>query len=341
MATVDLNNLKSLFMQQKEFLDCFFNNLLYSQVEDLAQKILDCKGSILFTGVGKSGFIAKKVNQTLVSTGTKALWLAPVDALHGDIGLVSEGDILIMLTKSGSTPELLTLLPYAKAKGAFVVSLTSRQESPLAQQADMHVCLPLEKELSPFSARESREAPPVTSNTIQMLFGDTLAVALMKKRGLTQPEYAMNHPAGRIGKRLVLRVSDVMKSGNVLPLATPGQNGLSALVQLAGSSKGCGCLLVVDDSQRLLGTLSDGDLRRALTKYGEEALVMCVMELMNFEKSYPMTATSDMMAADALILMEGGNDKGRMITYMPVLAAGGGKKLEGILTLHDLTAAGL
>ena len=193
---------------------------------------------------------------TLVSTGTKSVFLNPTDALHGDIGIVSKEDIMVMFSKSGSTTELLTLIPYARAKGATLVGVSSNAKSKLAKETDMHVMLPLERELCPF------DLAPVTSTAIQMLFGDTCAVAIMQAKSLTMDQYAMNHPAGRIGKRLILSVKDVMKPLSGLPLAKPDEKLVDALVEL--SSKGQGCLLIVDDANTLLGVFTDGDLRRSL-----------------------------------------------------------------------------
>lgn len=332
-----LPDIKDLFLQQQEAVAKFFGLVDYDEVTKLAQKLYDCKGTILFTGVGKSGFVAKKINQTLVSTGTRALWLAPVDALHGDIGLVGKGDILVMFSKSGTTKELITLVPYAKAKGAYIVALTSKPESILARVSDFHLTLPLYNEVRAFpnsGLTESRESPPTTSNTIQMLFGDTLAVALMMARGLTMDQYAMNHPAGRIGKRLVMKVADIMKTEKNVSKATPEDNGLAALTALSSNPSSGGAVMVVDADGTLLGTLADADLRRALAAKGKDILASPVKELMNFAKHFPFTSTSSMMATDAMAQMEA-----KKLTYMPVI--GENNKLEGVVTLKDLVAAGL
>ena len=364
------------------------------------QKIIDCQGTTLFTGVGKTSFIAKKVCQTLASTGTRSMWLAPVDALHGDIGNVQAGDVLVMLSKSGETVELTTLLPYAKAKGAFVVACTDNKESTLALKADMHVYLPSDGEVTPFPDESGNDAerdaergveasnnegitgntdsitgttdstgntpgsittgsnttgttttgnalrttrtptgPLVTYTATQLLFGDTCAVYLMELRGLTQNQYALNHPAGRIGKRLVLKVTDVMKGWEELPLAKPAMNGMEALVQMAGTSKGCGCLLVVDDSRKLLGTFSDADLRRALTKRGAgEILTKTVQQLMNFDKEYPRTIADNAMAFDAHVRMEQG---GNSVDYLPVVSTDGTRTLMGLVTMRGLAECGM
>jgi len=331
-----LPDVKQIFMLQQAAYNRFFESLDFQEVSKLAHKMFECKGSCIFTGVGKSGFVAKKINQTLVSTGTRALWLAPVDALHGDIGLVSTGDLLIMFSKSGTTKELLTLCPYAKAKGAFLVCLTSSPSSPLAKACDMVVKLPIEGEVQAFGtqATESRETPPATSNSLQMLFGDTLAVALMIARGLTQTEYAKNHPAGRIGKRLVMRVHDVMQQKAKCASCSPEGNGLTVLTTLAGNPLANGAIMVVDAAGKLVGTLQDGDLRRALAAHGKKALELSVSELMNYSKSFPHTCGPDMMAADAVLEMEK-----HSCTYLPVVSED--KTLEGVVTVKDLLAAGL
>ena len=182
------------------FLDFFFTHLDYAQVHAFTQLCFHCGGSIFFSSVGKSGFIAQKISQTLVSTGTKASFLNPTDALHGDIGIVGPRDIVVLLSKSGSTEEILRLVPCSRAKGAYLVGITCLKSSNLGKICDLHVCLPLERELCPF------DLAPVTSTTIQMLFGDTVAIALMQAKNMTKEQYALNHPAGRIGKRLILKV---------------------------------------------------------------------------------------------------------------------------------------
>jgi len=285
---------------------------------------------VFFSGVGKSGFIAQKICMTLVSTGTKSIFLSPSDALHGDIGILGKGDVLVLLSKSGATEELVTLVPYAKAKGARIYGVTSNKTSQIAQTSHAHVYLPLERELCPF------DLAPVTSTAIQMIFGDTCAVAIMHAKSFTREEYAMNHPAGRIGKRLVLNVSDIMLNYGQLPLVTPNDHGMEALVRLAGSSKGCGCLLVVDEQNKLLGTFSDADFRRALAHKGERALSLPVKELMNYRKAYPRTVLDTAKAFAAQQKME----IFPPVSYLPVVC-GQTDSLVGLVTLHHLTNAGI
>jgi arabinose-5-phosphate isomerase len=287
------------------------------------QECLDCQGTIIFTGVGKSGFIAQKITQTLVSTGTKAIFLNPTDALHGDIGIVGQGDLLVCFSKSGATEELLRLVPYAKAKGARLVSITSVAGSPLDKACHAAVTLPLERELCPF------DLAPVTSTAIQMCFGDTAAIALMQAKHLTREQYAMNHPAGRIGKRLILRVSDVMLTGPALPIIPPHTSMPDVLVEL--SSKGCGCVLVADEDHNMLGIFTDGDLRRSLQRHADKTLGFTVGAVMTKNAKH---VCSEIKAVVAMELME----ETPKVTAMPVVDGG---KVVGLVTLHGLVSSGL
>ncbi|CAM6092668.1 unnamed protein product [Calypogeia fissa] len=315
--------LKHLFTEQKKYLNYFFDHIDYDELHSFTKLLLECKGVIFFSGVGKSGFIAQKVCQTLVSTGTKSVFLNPTDALHGDIGIVGPEDIVVGFSKSGATEELVKLVPCARAKGAYLVGVSSFKDSKLAKICDMHVHLPLERELCPF------DLAPVTSTAIQMLFGDTIAISLMQQKHLTREEYALNHPAGRIGKRLILRVQDVMKKGAEIPTCKEKDLVMEQLVEL--SHKGCGCLLVVDNKKRLLGTFTDGDLRRSLNEYGEGIFKMTVGELCNRS---PRTMLFNSMAADAMGKMEQGSLK-----FLPIVNHA--NVVVGIVTLHALVSAGL
>lgn len=202
-SLIDPNALLNLFKSQQDHLNFFFRNLDLSQTLAFTQTLLSCRGTIFFSGVGKSGFVARKISQTLVSLAVRSGFLSPVDALHGDIGILTANDILVLFSKSGNTDELLRLVPCAKAKGALLISVTSVQGNALAAACDMNVHLPLQRELCPF------DLAPVTSTAIQMVFGDTVAIALMEARNLTREEYACNHPAGRIGKSLIFKVRSI------------------------------------------------------------------------------------------------------------------------------------
>ncbi|KAI5074452.1 hypothetical protein GOP47_0010413 [Adiantum capillus-veneris] len=324
-ATFGVSQLKLLFSEQQRFLHFFFAHLDYAQVHAFTHLCFLARGSIFFSGVGKSGFIAQKISQTLVSTGTKAAFLNPTDALHGDIGIVGPYDVVVLLSKSGATEELLRLVPCARAKGAYLVGVTCLKSSMLGQICDMHVYLPLERELCPF------DLAPVTSTTIQMLFGDTVAIALMQAKNMTKEQYALNHPAGRIGKRLILRVHDVMKKEQEVPICKENDLLMEQLVEL--TSKGCGCLIVVDEDLHLLGTFTDGDLRRTLKAYGEKIFHLTIGKICNRS---PRSIGPDAMAVDAMEKMEGPPSP---VTFLPVI--NGDAVVIGIVTLHGLLSTGL
>ncbi|MBA0579138.1 probable arabinose 5-phosphate isomerase [Gossypium raimondii] len=322
---VSETTLFNLFKAQQGHLNYFFQNLDLSQALSFTETLLNSRGTIFFSGVGKSGFVANKISQTLVSLGIRSAFLSPLDALHGDIGALSAADILVLFSKSGSTEELLRLIPCARAKGVYLISVTSVPKNALANACDMNVHLPLERELCPF------DLAPVTSTAIQMVFGDTVAIALMGARNLTKDQYAANHPAGRIGKSLIFKVKDVMKKQDELPVCKEGDLIMDQLVEL--TRKGCGCLLVIDEEYHLLGTFTDGDLRRTLKASGEAIFKLTVGEMCNRK---PRTIGPDAMAVEAMQKME---SPPSAVQFLPVIDRQ--NTLIGIVTLHGLVSAGL
>ncbi|GMN48991.1 hypothetical protein TIFTF001_018156 [Ficus carica] len=324
-SAVDESTLLNLFQSQQDHLNFFFRNLDLSQTLAFTRTLLHSRGTIFFSGVGKSGFVARKISQTLVSLAVHSSFLSPVDALHGDIGILTPRDILILFSKSGNTDELLRLVPCAKAKGAYLISVTSVHGNALAAVCDMNVHLPLQRELCPF------DLAPVTSTAIQMVFGDTVAIALMEARNLTKEEYACNHPAGRIGKSLIFKVRDVMKKQDELPVCKENDLIMDQLVEL--TSKGCGCLLVIDEDYHLIGTFTDGDLRRTLKASGEGIFKLTVGEMCNRN---PRIIGPDTMAVEAMKKMEAPPSA---VQFLPVIDHQ--NTLIGIVTLHGLVSAGL
>lgn len=318
--------LHELFESQRHSLNHFFDKIDHAAAEKIFQKLKSRKGLIFLTGIGKSAFVAKKVASTMTSTGTRAFFLDPVSAMHGDIGIVSKDDILLMISKSGESDELLQMVPSLHSKGGFAIAIVNNGKSRLARACDLSIELPLSKELCPF------DLVPTTSAVTQLLFGDVLAIALLRDKNFTLDEYAMNHPAGRIGKRLTLRVNDLMLKDEALPLCRPPDKLFHTLVEL--SNKKCGCVLITDDELRLQGIFTDGDLRRALQKHGPEALDMKMGELMTPTARHIM---SDEMASHALSVME--SDKNRPITVLPVLCQN--KKVVGLIKMHDIVQSGL
>lgn len=256
--------LKELFEEQKNHINYFFKHVDYQKAEEIFNAFLKCKGLIVFTGVGKSGIIAEKIAMTLTSTGTRALFLPPINFLHGDIGIVSSDDIVVLISKSGETEELLNLLPFIHRRKAKTVAFVSNEKSRLTKSCDMNIFLPVEKELCPF------DLAPTTSTAIQLIFGDVLAVALMNAKGFSLSEYAQTHPSGTLGKKMTLTVGDIMIKGDHIPLCHIEDRLVDVLVEL--SNKKCGCLLVVDNQKNFLGIFTDGDLRRSLQALGTNVL---------------------------------------------------------------------
>ncbi|KAK4752648.1 hypothetical protein SAY87_021446 [Trapa incisa] len=325
---IDEPTLLNLFKAQQGHLNYFFQHLDLSQTLAFTNALLrfsSLGGTVFFTGVGKSGFVAQKISQTLVSLGTRSAFLSPVDALHGDIGILTNRDVLVLFSKSGNTEELLRLVPCARAKGTFLISVTSADESLLKGSCDMNVYLPLERELCPF------DLAPVTSTAIQMVFGDTVAIALMEAKHLSKEAYAANHPAGRIGKSLIFKVKDIMKKQQELPLCREGDLIMDQLVEL--SSKGCGCLLVINGAYHLIGTFTDGDLRRTLKASGEGIFKLTVGEMCIRN---PRTTSPETMAVEAMRKMESPPSP---VQFLPVI--NDENILVGIVTLHGLVSAGL
>lgn len=317
--------LKELFAEQRHYLDHFFDSLDSDQAEKILQVCAEAKGLLIFTGVGKSGIVADKIAMTMVSTGTKALYLPATNFLHGDIGIVSSQDVVLLLSKSGETEELLNILPFIKKRSAKTVAVVSSPYSRLATQCDHYVVLPVEKELCPF------DLAPTTSTEVQHIFGDALAVGLMKVKGFSLETYALNHPSGTIGKKITLTVEDLMIRGEQIPLCSPQDKLSSVLTEL--SSKGCGCILVVDEEKNLQGIFTDGDLRRALQSQGSGILEQKIEVLMT---QAAKSIHKEAWAWDAAKFMQ--KDPKRWIMMLPVLE---GKKVVGIVRMHDIIHAGI
>lgn len=318
--------LKELFQQKQQYLHHFFESINLSDAEKFLGLLRDCPGILHFTGVGKSGLVAKKIAVTMTSTGSRALYLSPTDALHGDLGILTPQDLFIVLSKSGETDELLNLVPFLRNRGVKLLGIVSNPKSRLAKACDFAITLPLARELCPFNMA------PTTSTSIQLIFGDIMAIALMRQRNFSLDQYASNHPAGNIGKKAIIRVSDLMLRGAHLPLCSPQDKIMDILVEL--SNKRSGCILVVDHAGVLQGIFTDGDLRRALLTHGAGALERRIQELMI---SSPKWITAEKLAWDAMQLMEG--DLKNSITALPVLDEN--KKVIGLIRLHDIVQAGL
>lgn len=317
--------LKELFAKQKESLETFFSEIEVGPCERLVEEVLTCKGVVFFTGIGKSGFIAQKIASTMMSTGTKASFLSPIDALHGDLGMISKLDLAVILSKSGETDELLELLPFVRSRGARLVAITSNPQSRLAKGVDFSIALPCPSELCPF------DLAPTISTEVQLLFGDVLTIAVMRAKGFTLDQYAANHPGGRIGRRASLKVRQMMLDKDRTPLCFAEERLQEVLVDF--SNKRCGCLIVIDEQKRLRGIFTDGDLRRALQAKGEKVLQEKIGNLMT---RTPKSIDADALAWDAMKLMEA--DQNHPIMVLPVLEK---SEVVGIIKMHDLIQAGV
>jgi len=285
--------------------------------------LLACDGRIVVTGMGKSGHIGAKIAATLASTGTPAFFVHPGEASHGDLGMITAKDVVLALSNSGETDEIITILPLIKRLGIPLITLTGRPDSRLARAATVNLDVGVAKEACPLGLA------PTSSTTAALAMGDALAVALLEARGFTAEEFALSHPAGSLGRRLLLRVEDIMHGGDNLPRVSDSASLSEALLEM--SRKGLGMTTVVDDRGRLVGLFTDGDLRRLLD-HGEISIKTTpIGEVMTRRFT---SASAQMLAAEALQLMES-----RRINALPVVDGEG--VLVGAFNMHDLLRAGV
>jgi arabinose-5-phosphate isomerase len=285
--------------------------------------MLHCEGRIVVTGMGKSGHIGDKIAATLASTGSPAFFVHPGEASHGDLGMITPKDVVIALSNSGETEEILTILPIIKRLGVPLISLTGNPDSRLARAAEANIDVSVEKEACPLGLA------PTASTTAALAMGDALAVALLESRGFTEEDFARSHPAGSLGRRLLLRIEDLMHKGDTLPRVSEDANLSQALLEM--STKGLGMTTVSDRSNKLIGLFTDGDLRRLLD-HGEVSIQqLSVVDVM--QRSFT-TIQPGMLAAEALRIMDE-----KRINALPVVNAEG--VLVGALNMHDLLRAGV
>ena len=288
---------------------------------DACQRILGCTGRVVCTGMGKSGHIARKIAATLASTGTPAFYVHPGEAAHGDIGMVTDADIVLALSYSGESDEILLLLPALKRQGNLVIAMTGRPESSLAREADLHLDVSVPAEACPLSLA------PTSSTTASLAMGDALAVALLEARGFTADDFARSHPAGALGRRLRLRITDVMHAGDEVPRVRPDASISEALVEI--TRKRLGMTAVADDAGHLLGLYTDGDLRRSLDDDHVDLRNTRIDAVMTRS---PRTIGADALAVEAAQLME-------THKINALLVVDDGQRLVGALNIHDLLRA--
>jgi arabinose-5-phosphate isomerase len=303
-------------------------NAIRASISDDFEKavlaIAGCTGKVVITGLGKSGIIASKIAATLTSTGTTATFLHASEALHGDLGLVNPDDILIAIGKTGETPEINALLPIVKKLGTTIIVITANAKSKMADLADILLPLEIPREACPLNLA------PTSSTTASLVVGDAIAVALMKLKQVSKDDFARRHPGGQLGKRLLLKVSDVMRTGPRSPVITVNDSIKNMLIRITEGQ--AGAISVVDDDHRLIGLVTDYDIRKAL-EHDQNILESTVARLMN---PNPTAVYSDEMAIDALALMQ---NRRKRTSVLPVTDRD--RKVVGMLHLFDLVSAGL
>lgn len=283
--------------------------------------IMACPSRVIITGIGKSGIIGQKIAATLNSTGTSSFFLHPVEAMHGDLGLVSADDVILAISNSGETPELTMLLPNFKRRGNQLIAMTGNTSSTLAETADAVLDVGVEREACPLGLA------PTASTTATLAMGDALAVALLNRKQFKESDFLRNHPGGSLGDRLKVKVEEVMLTGGRIPTISPEASFAEALKEL--NEKNIGAVLVVSDEKNILGILTDGDIRRLVVK-SSAIFARSTGEVMT---PAPKTIQSDLLAADALSIMQR-----HEVTVLPVVDRK--QRLIGILHLHDLLGKG-
>ena len=301
------------------------NNLKSRLNEDFVAACRLCMattGRVVVTGMGKSGHVSNKIAATLASTGTPAFFMHPAEASHGDVGMITKHDLLLAISYSGETEEVITILPAVKRMGAKLLTMTGNPNSTMAKAADVHLDVSVAEEACPL------KLAPTASTTATLAMGDALAVALLKNRGFTAEDFARSHPSGNLGKRLLLRVSDVMCSGDRIPAVSADVTLRDALLEM--TDKGLGMTAIVDSNNKVLGIYTDGDLRRTLDT-GADVRSTVIRDVMHTNCK---TISADLLAAEALHLLEENK-----ITSLLVVDDGG--TLVGALNIHDLFREGL
>ncbi|KKC99946.1 MULTISPECIES: arabinose-5-phosphate isomerase KdsD [Photobacterium] len=288
---------------------------------EACQLISRCQGKVIVMGMGKSGHIGCKIAATLASTGTPAFFVHPGEASHGDLGMLDKRDLVLAISNSGEADEILTLLPVMKRQGIALISMTGKPDSTMARLAQVHLQITVNQEACPLNLA------PTSSTTATLAMGDALAIALMEARGFTADDFALSHPGGALGRKLLLRIADVMHSGDRLPVIHQDASIKDALLEV--SRQGLGMTAIVDDHQRLSGIFTDGDLRRLLDKRIDIHQTR-IGEVMS---ANPATISSQVLAAEGLKLMEERKINGLLVVD--------DQQLVGALNMHDLLRAGV
>jgi arabinose-5-phosphate isomerase len=285
------------------------------------EAILNTKGRVIISGVGKSGIIARKIVATMNSTGTPALFMHPSDAIHGDLGMVRSEDVVILISKSGSTPEIIRIFPVLRRIGTKIIAIVGDLKSFLAKEADLVLDASVEEEACPY------DLAPTSSTTVTLVIGDALAIALLKAKNFTKEQFAFYHPGGTLGRRLTLKVEEIMTKGENVPIVHQDVDLHTAILEM--TSKRLGATCVVDDNQKLVGIITDGDLRRAMEKYSN----LSELKAKDVMGKNPKSIKSDVLASYAIQLME---------TYKitQLICIDDENRPIGMVHLHDLVNLG-
>jgi arabinose-5-phosphate isomerase len=281
--------------------------------------LLGCRGRVVVCGVGKSGHIGRKIAATLASTGTPALFVHAAEAAHGDLGMITPADVLIALSYSGETAELLTIVPLVKLEGTPMIAITGNAASPLARHADVHLSVHVDKEACPLNLA------PTSSTTATLALGDALAIACMEARGFGPSDFARSHPGGALGRRLLTRVADIMRTGEAIPSVTMQASVLDAVAEIG--RKRLGMTAVLDGEGKLAGVFTEGDLRRLIERVGD----VRTLRIADVMTRNPLTVPAHMLAAEAARILDAS-----LRNQLLVIDDG---RLVGALHMHDLTAA--
>lgn len=329
------NNAKENIEQEHDFIG-LANAVISAEIEAIqtlkqrlddefsksCKMILACKGRVIVSGMGKSGHISNKIAATLASTGTPAFFVHPSEALHGDLGMITGDDVVIAISNSGNTDEVITLVGVVKRLGAEVIGFSGYEQSPLAKLSDLHLNIGVEREACPVGLA------PTSSTTVTLVLGDALAGALVEARGFTAEDFARSHPGGRLGKRLLVHVNDIMHSGDETPKCLPNTLLSDAILEITG--KKLGATLVINEDNTLFGIFTDGDLRRAF----EEGVDLKNITIGEIAHQNSVCTRAKELAVNVVNLMQ---DK--KITVLPVVDDE--NKVEGIIHMHDLLKAGI
>jgi arabinose-5-phosphate isomerase len=322
-VTSNYNKVIEMLRIEADAIERAASNLDAESVDRAIELISSCDTKVIVTGVGKSGVIAQKIAQTLTSTGTVAIFVHPSDALHGSLGVITKGDVVIALSNSGETDEIIAILPAILQKDISLISIVGNIDSTLARKSDVVLDASVDKEACPLNLA------PTTSTTVALAIGDAIAMTLMESRGLTAEDFAANHPAGRLGKRLTVTVESLMHES---PNVSPGDGWLDVVKAISKSA--LGAVNVVAAGGELIGIVTDGDLRRTIERTAPDAFGGLTSK--DMMTANPITASPEMLAYDALQLME---NRSSQISVLPVI--GGNGECVGLLRLHDIVRSGL